>query len=121
MLKVTNPSSRLRTATYSAILKTGYANPSRSEVIWPGGAKTAVTVTAKGTRVTREIDFPPGTSTIRFSTNAPPARDAPGDTRVVNLNFSDASLVVPSAAAFLGPGAGPFGALSVLGPNGLES
>ncbi len=78
-------------------------------------------MTGQGTRVVRTIDFPPGASTIRFSTDAPPAQDAPGDTRILNLNVSAASLASPTAGPFVGPRAGPFRSLSVLGLNGLST
>jgi phosphoglycerol transferase len=121
VFKIDNPSSRPQIATYSVVLKTGHDNPYAVEIAWPGGAESALTVTAKGTPVSRRIAFPPGVSTVRLSTNAPPAQDAPGDTRVVNVNVSNVSLVAAVAAPFLGPRAGPFAALSVLGTNGLLS
>ena len=120
ILTIHNPASHAQSATYSAILKTGTL-PIRGADRLAGGASTRLQVTGQGTRVVRTIDFPPGASTIRFSTDAPPAQDAPGDTRILNLNVSAASLASPTAGPFVGPRAGPFRSLSVLGLNGLST
>lgn len=120
LLRIANPSSHAQSATYSAVLRTGHDNPYDARIAWPGGAVSTIRVTAKGTKVERTIALPTGTSTIRFSTDAPPAQDAPGDTRVLNLNVSAVSLVTGTVASLLGPPGGPFAGLSVLGPNGLD-
>jgi phosphoglycerol transferase len=79
-ISLANPSRYARTVSFAASLATGFAAPSTVRVSYPDGSSDAFTVGATPFQVEHTFQLPPGTSSIRMSTDAPNAA-SPQDPR----------------------------------------
>jgi len=91
-LAVDNPAKTTQVVRYSTVLITGSSVRSPVNIMWPDGTSTRVLVSNRGYTVKRSLVLRPGENTIRFTTDAPRVKSAPGDLRELYLGFTKTTL-----------------------------